>query len=130
LKQEWPRNWPTFIPEIIESSKSNLALCENNMAILKLLSEEIFDFSAEQMVQSKVSSLKNQMKQEFSEIYNLCVEVLNNANKASLIKATLETLLKFVGWVPVGYIFETDLIEKLRSKVKNVMAIFIFFALY
>jgi exportin-1 len=119
LKQEWPRNWPTFIPEIIESSKSNLALCENNMAILKLLSEEIFDFSAEQMVQSKVSSLKNQMKQEFSEIYNLCVEVLNNANKASLIKATLETLLKFVGWVPVGYIFETDLIEKLRSKVRK-----------
>lgn len=89
------------------------------MAILKLLSEEIFDFSAEQMVQSKVSSLKNQMKQEFSEIYNLCVEVLNNANKASLIKATLETLLKFVGWVPVGYIFETDLIEKLRSKVRK-----------
>lgn len=37
LKQEWPHNWPSFIPEIIASSKSNLALCENNMAILKLL---------------------------------------------------------------------------------------------
>ena len=37
LKHEWPHNWPTFIPEIINSSKTNLALCENNMAILKLL---------------------------------------------------------------------------------------------
>jgi exportin-1 len=37
LKQEWPQNWPAFIPEIVASSKTNLALCENNMAILKLL---------------------------------------------------------------------------------------------
>ena len=37
LKQEWPHNWPSFIPEIVASSKSNLSLCENNMVILKLL---------------------------------------------------------------------------------------------
>ena len=116
LKQEWPHNWPSFIPEIISSSKSNLALCENNMAILKLLSEEIFDFSAEQMTQLKAATLKSQMKSEFAEIYNLCREVLDKAVKPSLIKATLETLLRFVNWVPVGYIFETDLIETLRNK--------------
>lgn len=80
-------------------------------------SEEIFDFSAEQMTQLKASTLKTQMKQEFAEIYNLCREVLDKAVKPSLIKATLETLLRFVHWVPVGYIFETDLIEVLRNKV-------------
>ena len=37
LKHDWPANWPTFIPEIVASSKTNLALCENNMMILKLL---------------------------------------------------------------------------------------------
>ncbi|RCH87432.1 Karyopherin transporter, partial [Rhizopus stolonifer] len=116
LKQEWPHNWPSFIPEIIASSKTNLSLCENNMAILKLLSEEIFDFSAEQMTQLKAATLKTQMQKEFSEIYNLCREVIDNAVKPSLIKATLETLLRFVHWIPVGYIFETDLIETLRSK--------------
>ncbi|KAI8371079.1 nuclear export factor CRM1 [Blakeslea trispora] len=116
LKQEWPHNWPSFIPEIVASSKTNLSLCENNMAILKLLSEEIFDFSAEQMTQLKAATLKTQMKQEFAEIYNLCREVLDNAVKHSLIKATLETLLRFVHWVPVGYVFETDLIETLRNK--------------
>ena len=45
-------NWPNFIPEIISASKNNLALCENNMIILKLLSEEIFDFSSESMSRS------------------------------------------------------------------------------
>ncbi len=37
LKQEWPRNWETFIPEIVGSSQKNESLCENNMEILKLL---------------------------------------------------------------------------------------------
>ena len=37
VKQEWPRNWPTFISEIVGSSKTNENLCKNNMQILKLL---------------------------------------------------------------------------------------------
>lgn len=80
-------------------------------------SEEIFDFSLDQMTQAKANTLKTQMTSEFSEIYNLCREVLDKAVKPSLIKATLETLLRFVDWVPVGYVFETDLIEVLRNKV-------------
>jgi exportin-1 len=26
LKQDWPHNWPAFIPEIVASSKQNLSL--------------------------------------------------------------------------------------------------------
>ncbi|SAM02651.1 hypothetical protein [Absidia glauca] len=116
LKQEWPRNWPTFIPEIVTSSKASLPLCENNMVILKLLSEEIFDYSAEQMTQLKTTNLRNQMCGEFAEIYQLCKEVLERADKPSLITATLETLLRFLNWIPLGYIFETDLIDILRNR--------------
>lgn len=38
--------------------KGSETLCENNMHILRLLSEEIFDFSAEQMTAAKVKELK------------------------------------------------------------------------
>ena len=41
LKQDWPQNWPSFIPDIVESSKVSEFLCENNMQILKLLTEEV-----------------------------------------------------------------------------------------
>ncbi|KAJ6630664.1 CRM1 C terminal-domain-containing protein [Mycena sp. CBHHK59/15] len=116
LKQEWPHNWPNFITELVESSKTNLSLCENNMIILKLLSEEIFDFSAEQMTQNKIKNLKNQMCGEFSEIFKLCSEVLEEAQKTSLIKATLETLLRFLNWIPLGYIFETTIIDLLLNR--------------
>lgn len=120
MKQEWPHNWPTFIPELVESSKTNLSLCENNMVILKLLSEEIFDYSAEQMTQAKVKNLKNQMCGEFSEIFKLCSEILEEAQKTSLIRATLETLLRFLNWIPLGYIFETTIIDLLLNRVSSI----------
>ena len=87
------------------------------MVILKLLSEEIFDYSAEQMTQAKVKNLKNQMCGEFSEIFKLCSEILEEAQKTSLIKATLETLLRFLNWIPLGYIFETTIIDLLLNRV-------------
>ena len=37
VKQEWPRNWTSFITDIVGASKTSESLCTNNMAILKLL---------------------------------------------------------------------------------------------
>jgi exportin-1 len=37
LKYEWPKNWPTFISDIVGASKTNESVCQNNMEILKLL---------------------------------------------------------------------------------------------
>lgn len=116
LKQEWPHNWPTFINEIISSCHTNLSICENNMSILRLLSEEVFDYSAENMTSAKIKNLKTTMCAEFSQIFQLCSDVLSTANQTSLIKATLETLLRFLSWIPLGFIFETSIIETLRGR--------------
>ena len=86
------------------------------MAILRLLSEEIFDYSAEQMTSTKTKNLKNSMSSEFAAIFQLCQEILTTANQTGLIKATLETLLRFLNWIPLGYIFETPIIETLRTR--------------
>jgi exportin-1 len=95
------------------------------MAILRLLSEEVFDYSADQMTSTKTKELKQSMCDEFTSIYQLCSEVLRTASQASLIKATLETLLRFLNWIPLGFIFETpptgvSLIELLRSRFFEV----------
>lgn len=119
VKHEWPHNWPSFIPELVGSSNASESICENNMVILKLLSEEVFEFSAEQMVSQKVKDLKNEMCGSFAEVFQLCMLVLNRATKPSLINATLDTLLRFLNWIPLGYIFETDLIPMLVEKVRG-----------
>ncbi|KLU91186.1 exportin-1 [Magnaporthiopsis poae ATCC 64411] len=122
LKQEWPHNWPTFINEIITSCHTSLSICENNMIILRLLSEEVFDYSAEAMTSTKTRNLKTTMCAEFSQIFQLCNEILSTANQESLVKATLETLLRFFNWIPLGYIFETPLIETLRTRFLELPA--------
>ena len=120
LKREWPKNWESFIPDIIGASKTNESLCQNNMVILKLLSEEVFDFSSGQMTQTKAKHLKDSMCSQFSEVFTLCQYVMDNSNNAALVGATLDTLLKFLNWIPLGYIFETKLIQTLILKFMTV----------
>ncbi|XP_076752042.1 exportin-1 emb [Xylocopa sonorina] len=120
LKREWPKNWESFIGDIVGASKTNESLCQNNMAILKLLSEEVFDFSSGQMTQTKAKHLKDTMCSEFSQIFHLCQFVLDNSQNVQLVAVTLETLLRFLNWIPLGYIFETKLINTLVFKFLNV----------
>lgn len=116
VKKEWPHNWPTFISDLVGSSRTSEVLCENNMQILKLLSEEVFDFSRDQMITEKVKTLKESLNGEFSQIYQLCEFVLEHSQKPSLLLVTLQTLQRFLTWIPLGYIFRTNLIDKLVNK--------------
>ncbi|KAG8041867.1 hypothetical protein G9C98_007171, partial [Cotesia typhae] len=113
LKREWPKNWESFIGDIVGASKTNESLCQNNMVILQLLSEEVFDFSSGQMTQTKAKHLKDTMCSEFSQVFHLCQFVMDNSPNVPLVAATLETLLRFLNWIPLGYIFETKLITTL-----------------
>ncbi|GEQ68186.1 hypothetical protein JCM33374_g1853 [Metschnikowia sp. JCM 33374] len=116
LKQEWPHNWPQFVPEIVMSSRSSFNVCENNMIILKLMGEEIFDFSQDEMTQAKANSLKLSLKAEFEQIFKLCYEVLDKTTKASLVIATLNALLKYIHWIPLNYLFQTDILSLFTNK--------------
>lgn len=116
LKREWPKRWPTFISDIVGASKSNDSLTQNNINILKLLSEEVFDFSSGQLTQAKTKYLKDTMCHEFSKIYTLCDEIMKTSTNEKLVLSTLETLLPFLNWIPVAYVFETDLIDTLISR--------------
>lgn len=116
LKQDWPHAWPTFIADIAGSSRVSESLCENNMRILKLLSEEVFDFSRDTMTTGKTKKLKESLNDEFSKIFQLCEMVLTTSQNPSLLKSTLETLQKVLSWIPLGYIFETPLISVLITK--------------
>lgn len=116
LKQEWPHNWPTFISDLVGSSKTSESLCENNMQILKLLSEEVFDFSKDQMTTEKVTTMKTSLNNEFSQIYQLCQFILSHSQRPSLLKVTLQTLQRFLTWIPLGFIFQTTLITTLTQK--------------
>jgi len=113
LKQDWPHKWPSFIPDIVGASKTNETLCENSMHILRLLSEEVFDFSKNDLTAAKTKELKSSFNEQFAAVHELCLMVLNASQRPDLIRATLSTLNAFLSWVPLGYIFESNLVEVL-----------------
>lgn len=134
VKREWPQNWPSFIPDLVNSSKQSESLCANNMEILKLLSEEIFDYSKDEMTQadrkvvqvcfqhnclllpSVIVAAQVNLNAEFGLIFQLCQYVLSVSQDPALLSTTLSTLQRFLSWIPVGFIFETDLLELLAVK--------------
>ncbi|EPS70913.1 hypothetical protein M569_03846, partial [Genlisea aurea] len=113
LKHEWPGRWRSFIPDLVAAAKTSETICENCMAILKLLSEEVFDFSRGEMTQLKIKELKQSLNSEFQLIHELCLYILSASRRAELIRATLATLHAFLSWIPLGYIFESPLLETL-----------------
>lgn len=116
LKHEWPSRWRSFIPDLVAAAKTSETICENCMAILKLLSEEVFDFSRGEMTQQKIKELKQSLNSEFQLIHELCLYVLSAASqRTELIRATLATLHAFLSWIPLGYIFESPLLETLLN---------------
>lgn len=116
VKQEWPRNWSGFVDEIVAASKTSEFICENNMNIFKMLSQEVFDFAAGQLTKAKAEELKSSFQEQFLSIYQLCEYVLSESNRPSLLSVTLDTLSCFLSWIPAGYVFQFNLVPMLMQK--------------
>jgi len=72
VKQEWKVSWNNFISDICQTANQSQAKCENVLNILKLLSEEVFDFSKNTILKNHAQQLKETMTSEFSSIFQLC----------------------------------------------------------
>lgn len=117
IKKEWNQGWTSAISDLVKSSFQGQEICENNFLILKELSEEVFDFSKNTMTSQEVTALKGRFASDFQSVYEACDFVLKGYLKdkskvrLSLLKACMDTLLAFLSWMPLVYIFLTDLIE-------------------
>ena len=116
LKQDWPHRWRSFIPDIVGASKTSEVLCENNVTILRLLSEEVFDFSKDSMTSERAAALKAGLQTELQQIFELLLFVLEASSRRPLIIAALECLQRYVTWIPERYLFETAMLEVLCMK--------------
>ena len=65
VKQEWTTSWTNFVPDICANAKESQSRCENALNILKLLSEEVFDFSKNTLLSQQASKLKDIMTNDF-----------------------------------------------------------------
>eukprot|EP00917_Polyrhabdina_sp_WS-2016_P014275 GHVP01031273.1.p1 GENE.GHVP01031273.1~~GHVP01031273.1.p1 ORF type:complete len:1088 (-),score=200.61 GHVP01031273.1:2483-5746(-) len=121
VKKEWPNRWPRFIGDVCESARSTQALCENNLNILSLLAEEVFEFGEEGFTSKKAATLKSMFSSQFSMVFELCMFILTNdynepgSVDPNLLSTTLDCLARFIRWMPTNYVFETSLISTLLT---------------
>ena len=122
LKQDWPARWPTFLADLCAASRTSASLCENSMRILRLLSEEVFDFARGELTSAKTRDLKASLNTQFGEVHSLCMFALSAggadaaaaaAAQPALVRATLDTLHAYLSWVPLAYVFESDVVAAL-----------------
>lgn len=69
--------------------KTNEVLCENNMQILKLLSEEVFDFSKDQMTTAKIKT----MKESLNDVSDAPVGKLKGGGQAAGVFSFVASLI-------------------------------------
>jgi exportin-1 len=115
VKQDWPDRWPSFIQDIVGASGTSESLCENNMVILRLLSEEVFE-NKNTMTEAKSNRLKQQLREQFDGVFQLCEMVMSESEQPTLLNETLHTLLKFMTWINMEFIFGPKLIPTLVTK--------------
>ena len=121
-KNEWTTTWPNFISELCTSSKTNQNLCENNMKVLQLLSEEINEFWKNSLTTKKAMELKSKMAAEFSQVFLLCQFIFDNsANvKQSLLIEAVKLFAEYTTWFPIEYVFNDKIITQFLSNIKTM----------
>ena len=121
-KNEWTTTWPNFISELCNSSKSDPNLCENNMKLLILLSEEINVFWKNSLTAKKAYELREKMSKEFIEVFNLCQLIMNNSNSVSknlLIKA-IQLFAEYMNWFPINLTLNQEIMKKTLMNFKDL----------
>ena len=121
-KNEWTTTWPNFISELCNSSKSDPNLCENNMKLLILLSEEINVFWKNSLTAKKAFELREKMKKEFVEVFELCQLIINNSNqvKQSLLIQSIKLFAEYMNWFPINLTLNQDIMRKTLTNFKEL----------
>ena len=121
-KNEWTTSWPNFISELCNSSKSNPNLCENNMKLLILLSEEINIFWRSSLTTKKAYELREKMSKEFIEVFNLCQLIINNSNSVNknLLIQSIKLFAEYMNWFPIQLSLNPDIMRQTLVNFKNL----------
>ena len=121
-KNEWTSGWPNFISELCTSGRTNQNLCENNMKLLQLLSEEINEFWKSSLTTKKAIELKAKMQTEFEHVYSLCQFIFNNSQsvKQSLLVEAVQLYAEYTTWFPVNYVFNQTIISTFLENIRKM----------
>ncbi|KAK7199714.1 exportin 1 [Novymonas esmeraldas] len=116
-KREWPVRWPNFVQEISTSASPSEPMVENNLNLLRLVGEEVFEFGEKTLTSRWVERKKQALAQDFRFIMELCVLVIVSTEDTALLRAALATLEVYIPWMTPEVIFNEQVLQSLARLV-------------
>ena len=128
LKHDWPKNWPTFMKELLGSSQKTPGTMKNCANVLRLITEEVFENESPNLIKPRRLEMKRALSIEFGLVFSFFDLVLNKCVSISseefalwreIGNEALSGLALFLAWIPLGFVFETNLLS-LLIRISNI----------
>ena len=110
---EWPAVYPNILIELIESAKTSVAMCANNLNIIYILCQEVFDRGDEKLLYSRVNELSNCIKEHRDPVFTFVEMILKQTQDVKLIKMCLDVLKYFIKWCEPNQLRSSNFFEQL-----------------
>lgn len=114
-KREWPLRWPSFVQDVASSASVNEPMIENNIQLLTLLGEDIFEFGEKGMTSRWAARKKAALQADFEIVYSLLVSTLTQTNDTQLLNTGLKCFTKYIPWIPYERVLDPAFLEFLAD---------------
>lgn len=116
-KREWPLRWPNFIQDICTSATLDVPMVENNLNLLRLVGEEVFQFGEKTLTSRWRERKRHALAGDAVYIMNLCSSVLLGTEDTLLLKAALQTLEAYIPWMAPSLVFHEATLSRIAAFV-------------
>lgn len=104
-KREWPVRWPNFIQDVCASAGPTHPMVENNLNLLRLVGEEVFQFGEKTLTSRWIERKKQALSEDFRYIMELFATVLVSSTDSYLLRTALHTFTEYVPWISPSLLF-------------------------
>ncbi|OHS97077.1 hypothetical protein TRFO_09625 [Tritrichomonas foetus] len=138
LKYEWPKNYPNFITDLLQSMQNSSQACMNGMLILEQLAEDIKNYIERGITASRSIEMNDAFETQFPQIFEVVQTILtnptglfkqntqifnnqSNLNKlnSDMIHSTLKAIKSFCTLVDVRFFIATPIFAVLSENFIN-----------
>lgn len=113
IKREWPQRWNEIVPDLCRSAQTSQLLCENNLKILTILAEDIFEHGKTNLTSDRQQELTSCLSRDCHHVIGVCEFVFQShlntpgSVRVALIQAALRALSIYIQAAPYDYIFSS-----------------------
>lgn len=108
IKLEWPQQWPNILDDLIISCETDMLMCQNNLVIIQMFSQDVMEFNESTLTSSRWSQLSSALEHIAPQLFNLLQQIIELKSTTQLLNTAFDTLKSLVHWLNPNFIFASS----------------------